>query len=157
MTSCCRYCPFLNDWLIDKLLKILSLSLIINNMCVNILLFLYSWTDNTPRIPKMYNFICIWWIHPKLLTVKPITTLCEVKWNESTTIIFVYLFYTKSITKYKSFYWQFWVMWLIITLNYQQFPGKQQHNNVWLSALYKNITKNRRFHWHSGVMVLNYP
>ena len=92
-----------------------------------------------PKYSKMYNFICIWWIHPKLLTVKPIANLLEEKWNESTTIIFVHQFYTTSSTKYKSFYWEFWVIWLIITLNYQQLPGKQHHNNVCLYPFYTKI------------------
>ena len=59
----------------------LTLSWIINEIYVNILIFVYGWTHNAPRIPKMYNITGIWWIRQKLLTVKPIATLRQVKWN----------------------------------------------------------------------------
>ena len=92
-----------------------------------------------------------------LLTVKLITSVREAKRNESTTKIFVYLFYTKSITKYYSFYWQFWLVWLIITLNYQELPGKQHDNNVCLSVLYKHITNNRLLCYLILLVTPNFP
>ena len=64
------------------ILTMLTFSWIINEICVNILIFLYSWTDNTPMILKMYNIIGIWWTDQKLLTVKPIATLRDMKWNK---------------------------------------------------------------------------
>ena len=146
---------FLPHWLTDQLLKLLSLSWIINEIWDNIFIFLYNWMDNAPRIPKMYNFIGTWWIHPKILTVKPVATLGEVKWNEGTTIMFVYLLYTKASLNITASIENFELCDLI-TLNYHQLPGKQ-HHNVCLSALYKNITNNSSFHWHSWVMVLNSP
>ena len=59
----------------------LTISWIINEIYVNMLIFVYGWTHNAPRIPKMYNITGIWWIGQKLLTVKPIATLRQVKWN----------------------------------------------------------------------------
>ena len=65
------------------ILTTLTLSWIINEIYVNILIFWYGWTDNAPRITKMYNIIGIWWTDQKLFTVKPIATLEEtMKWNE---------------------------------------------------------------------------
>ena len=60
----------------------LTLSWIINEIYVNILKFIYGWTHNAPRIPNMYNITGIWSTDQKLLTVKPIATLREVKLNE---------------------------------------------------------------------------
>ena len=53
----------------------LTFSWIINEIYVNILIFVYGWTHNAPRIPKIYNIIGIWSTDQKLLTVKPIATL----------------------------------------------------------------------------------
>ena len=64
----------------------LTFSWIINEIYVNILIFLYGWTHDAPRIPKIYNIIGIWSTHQKLLTVKPIATLrstMKMKWNEN--------------------------------------------------------------------------
>ena len=58
----------------------LTFSWIINEIYVNILIFVYGWMHNAPRIPKMYNIIGIWSTDQKLLTVKPIATLREMKW-----------------------------------------------------------------------------
>ena len=66
------------------ILTMLTLSWIINEIYVNILKFIYGWTHNAPRIPKMYNITGIWSTDQKLLTVKPIATLREViimKWK----------------------------------------------------------------------------
>ena len=60
----------------------LTFSLIINEIYVNILIFVYGWTYNATRIPKIYNIIGIWSTDQKLLTVKPIAILRDVKWNE---------------------------------------------------------------------------
>ena len=60
----------------------LTLSSIINEVYVNILIFVYGWTHNAPRIPKIYNITGIWSTDQKLLTVKPIATLRYMKWNE---------------------------------------------------------------------------
>ena len=56
------------------ILTMLTLSWLINEIYINILIFVHGWTHNAPRIPKMYNIIGIWWIDQKLLTVKPQTT-----------------------------------------------------------------------------------
>ena len=64
----------------------LTFSWIINEIYVNILIFVYGCTHNTPRIPKIYNIIGIWSTDQKLLTVKPIATLrytTTMKWNET--------------------------------------------------------------------------
>ena len=53
----------------------LTFSWIINEIYVNILIFVHSCTHNAPRIPKIYNIIGIWSTDQKLLTVKPIATL----------------------------------------------------------------------------------
>jgi len=52
------------------ILTMLTLSWIINEIYINILIFVHGWTHNAPRIPKMYNIIGIWWIDQKLLAVK---------------------------------------------------------------------------------------
>ena len=44
----------------------------INEICVNILIFVHGWMHNAP---KKYNIIGIWSIDQKLLIVKPIATL----------------------------------------------------------------------------------
>ena len=66
------------------ILMMLTLSWIINEIYVNILIFLYGWADNAPRIPKIYNIIGIWWTDQKLLTVRPIATLPDImmKWKK---------------------------------------------------------------------------
>ena len=53
----------------------LTFSWIINEIYVNLLIFVYRCTHNAPRIPKIYNIIGIWSTDQKLLTVKPIATL----------------------------------------------------------------------------------
>ena len=64
------------------ILTMLTFSWIINEVYVNILIFVYGWTHNAPRIPKIYNIIGIWWTDQKLLTVRPIATLRQVmKWK----------------------------------------------------------------------------
>ena len=65
----------------------LTFSWIINEIYVNILIFVYGWTHNAPRIPKIYNIVGIWSTGQKLLTVKPIATLrytttTTMKWNK---------------------------------------------------------------------------
>ena len=61
----------------------LTLSWIMNEIYVNILIFVYGWTHNAPRIPKIYNIIGIWSTDQKLLTFKPIATLRDtMKLNE---------------------------------------------------------------------------
>ena len=63
----------------------LTFSWIINEIYVNILIFVYGCTHNAPRIPKIYNIIGIWSTDQKLLTVKPIATLrytTTMKWNK---------------------------------------------------------------------------
>ena len=62
----------------------LTFSWIINEIYVNILIFVYGCTHNAPRIPKIYNIIGIWWTDQKLLSVKPIATLryTTMKWNK---------------------------------------------------------------------------
>ena len=40
--------------------------------------FWFGWTQNRPRIPKMYNIMGIWPIDQELLSCKPIATL---RWN----------------------------------------------------------------------------
>ena len=57
----------------------LTLSWIINEIYVNILIFVYGWTHNSLRIPKIYNTNGIWSTDQKLLTVKPIATLRQMK------------------------------------------------------------------------------
>ena len=63
----------------------LTISWIINEIYLNILIFVHSWTHNAPRIPKIYNIIGIWSTDQKLLTVKPIATLryttTNMKWK----------------------------------------------------------------------------
>ena len=83
----------LPDWLNDKLLNIMSLIGVINEVYVNILIFLYSWTDNARSIPQMYNFICIWWIRPKLLTHSKFV-LGEIKWMYDNNICIPLLYKT---------------------------------------------------------------
>ena len=46
-------------------------------------IFLFGWTPNSLRIPKMYNIMGIWPIYQKLLSVKAIATLRDTKWNET--------------------------------------------------------------------------
>ena len=61
----------------------LTFSWIINEIYVNILIFVYGWTHNAPRIPKIYNITAIWSADKKLLTVKPIAVLRQVmKWKK---------------------------------------------------------------------------
>ena len=57
----------------------LTISWIINEICDNMLIVLYGWTHNAAEIPKMYNIIGIWWIDQKLLIVKHIATLRDMK------------------------------------------------------------------------------
>ena len=60
----------------------LTLSWIINDIYVNILIFVYGWMHNAPRIPQIYNIIGIWSTDKKLLTVRPIATLrSTMKWK----------------------------------------------------------------------------
>ena len=67
----------------------LTFSWIINEIYVNILIFVHCCTHNAPRIPKIYNIIGIWSTDQKLLTVKPIATLRsttklnEMKWKKN--------------------------------------------------------------------------
>ena len=63
----------------------LTFSFIINDIYVNILIFVYGCTYNAPRIPKIYNIIGIWWTDQKLLTVKPIATLRYTTTTTTTT------------------------------------------------------------------------
>ncbi len=84
---------WLTEWLNDKLLNIMSLIGVINEVYVNILIFLYSWTDNARSIPQMYNFICIWWIRPKLLTHSKFV-LGEIKWMYDNNICIPLLYKT---------------------------------------------------------------
>ena len=66
------------------ILTTLTFSWIINEIYVNILIFVYGWTHNAPRIPKIYNITGIWWKHKQLLIVKPIAILrYTMKWNET--------------------------------------------------------------------------
>jgi len=43
--------------------------------------FWFRWTQNTPRIPKMYSFMGIWTILEELLSFKVIATLRDMKTN----------------------------------------------------------------------------
>ena len=63
-------------------LTMMTLSWIINEIYINILIFVYGWTHNAPMIPKIYNIIGIWSTHQKLLTVKHIATLPYMKWKK---------------------------------------------------------------------------
>jgi len=44
--------------------------------------FWFRWTQNTPRIPKMYSFMGIWAIPEELLTSKVTATLRRKKWKK---------------------------------------------------------------------------
>ena len=70
----------------STILTKLTFSWIINEIYVNILIFVHGWTQNAPRIPKIYNINGIWSTDQKLLTVKPIATLrstmkMKMKWK----------------------------------------------------------------------------
>ena len=45
--------------------------------------FWFRWTQNTPRIPKMYSFMRIWTILEKLFSFKVIATLRDMKTKQN--------------------------------------------------------------------------
>jgi len=47
--------------------------------------FWFRWTQNTPRIPKMYSFMDIWTILEELLSFKVIATLRDMKTKQTRT------------------------------------------------------------------------